>query len=298
MPRSPLLLFLAVMISPGCARDLPGLSQRSGEEVALRSTRRGEVLPLRPYWDASGSLRWGGPQHALGSRQCDSDATAEAKIWIEIPRIEEIRCYRSGGVLREAWLVSFEADGSVRWRVSLLGDQTSASADRVAGVSEGTVGLESGRWVANDGTVHGHLVTGKPTRLFSPIAWFNDVFVKVVDGTEALTLERIEMTGGARQLLPALPRAGWLSRWRVRDLALSPDGRWLAAALENDWRGPAPVAVAVLDLEKNRWVALESRCPAALCQDPTVLTTSETIGFAYRNVSTARTILVTYSIPK
>ena len=94
------------------------------------------------------------------------------------------------------------------------------------------------------------------------------------------------------------PRAGWLSQWQVRDLAVSPDGRWIAAGLENDWRGPAPVAVAVFDRVQQRWVALQARCPEGLCQDPRVLAADETIGFAYRDVSNARTILIVYSLPR
>lgn len=296
VPRAPLLLFLAVMVAPGCAGDLPDLTQRSEARSGLRHTQRGEVLPVRPHWDAGGALSWGGPQQPLGAVDCAAGATPEAKVWVEHPRFEEIRCYRPGGVLQAAWLGAFDPSGSVRWRVPLLVDGT--EADRVVGVGEGRAGLESGRWVSDDGRVHGHLLGESRARLLSPIAWSDDVLVQVAGGDDARALERISRKGGDRRVLPPLPRAGWLSHWQVRDLALSPDGRWLAAGLESDWRGPAPVAAAVFDLAQHRWTALEVRCPEGVCQDPRVLATNQTIGFAYRDVSSAQTVLIRYSLPK
>lgn len=294
VPCAPLLLALIVL--PGCAQELPGLTPLYEQEFVPNYTQRDEVLPLRPHWDARGTLRWGGPQRSLGAAECSADMTPDAKVWQEFPRIEEVRCYRADGILHAAWLLSFGLNESMRWRVSLLADRV--DADSVAGISETGVGLVSGRWVSNDGLIHGNLIAGTQIPLLAPIAWSNDTLAKVTIGNDARSLERVTLTSGSRAALPPLPRAGWLSHWQVRDLAISQDGRWLAAGLQSSWRGPAPVAVAVFDLAQNRWVALETLCKKRVCQSPTVLASNAKIGLAYRDVSAARTKLITYALPK
>jgi hypothetical protein len=267
-----------------------GLEVLQREQHGFVAPGRGEVLPERPQFDATGALAWPGPQRPSGSADCTS---AQWRIWQVEPRIEEWRCSATAGAL-----LRIDMPDRERWRHRLGEGGPDA---RVAGVDPSGLLLDTLWRVDGETGAAEDLIVAHPARrslwAAAPIA---------VDGASLYTalapsgtfrrgaIVRLDRSNGQQHEVAQLPRRGLLSRWQARDLAVSADGRWLFAALQEDWRGPSRVALAVLDLHRGTWRAIDEHCVDSHCSQPRVVRDGDALGFGFRELRSAQVMLIRY----
>lgn len=278
-----------------------GAATDAAERLQLaRSSRQpwvapaaGEIRPERPHAGAADAMQWP-PLLAPWSDACDG---GQLRIWQAEPRIEEIRCADPSGTGVRA-LQRLDGAGRVRWRMEFDPREPDA---RVAGIDDRGVLLDTlWRIAIEDGRredLAPAALARRSLRLGGPLA-AGSAFVYAAQaptGTLARgAILRLDRASGRQEAVATLPRRGLLSRWQAEDLALSADGRWLFVALQEDWRGPAAVAIAVLDLERREWRALRVQCEDGNCGAPRVLRADVAWHFAYRDLGQAEVVLERY----
>jgi hypothetical protein len=288
---APLLLLGVSLAGAAFAGALIEL-QRDGQ--AFVAPGAGEVQPVRPALDSSGAVVWPGPMRPWGGGDCP---TGQVRIWQVEPRIEEHRCPTPKAGDAQGRAMAFDRHGAMLWSTALDPDGPDA---RVAGINADGLLLNT-LWRLDFDGRSTDLVAAHPgrraLRLPAPIA-VDEGFVYAAESPGGLfargSLIRLDRSTGTRESLVALPRRGLISRWQVKDLALSADRRWLFAALAEDWRGPTRVALAVLDLEARRWRAVVEHCADGYCVQPRVLAEGERLGFAYHDLHQARLVFLRY----
>jgi hypothetical protein len=86
-------------------------------------------------------------------------------------------------------------------------------------------------------------------------------------------------------------------QWRVEDMALSQDGRFVFLAQRLDVRGPAGVSFEVFDLRAKRLLFEERHGMNHFCREPEVVTgPGSRVGFSYLDQSAGRRVLVEYRV--
>lgn len=299
------ILIGLLMGTLSCAENEPVLELIDHRAEHLTYSNQGEVLPLRPYMDDFGLLHWGGGQSTMSQSECNREELANTQIWMESPRIEEVRCFGLDRRQRVALLLHYSEARAPAWRYSLSSNESlpgnGTHDERVAAVDSDIVLLDSLRVIeVKTGRVH-TLLDGKRgtnrARVDGAVAWKRGLIVGSTPGggdSSAETLYALHLPDSAQQPLARLPWKGPWSHWVVRDLALSDDARWLYVALQEEWRGPSELALAVLDMRTRTWVQLDAVCEARKCQDPRIIVGHGMVGFAYQDWSGARTVLRRY----
>lgn len=307
LPR--LTVACVTLLQGACDRPPVQMVLLTDREEVLDFTRRDEVMPAAPYFDADGELRWGGAELLWGIDRCPLGTLSRSgRILRGWPRIEQIDCHAEQDVMSpsQRWLIGFESDGSVSWQTSLVsGSGVQAYVQGVASWHSNQIILDSLAILdSRDGGVVGPAVSPLPSARFrfsGPVVWLHNEQNFLL--YEPYGYQMI----GAHSVLQLNPRSGsahrvaegareWLwSRWLVTDMVVVGDSRWVIVAQELQWRGPHEVALAVLDRRHGRWIPLARPCASGNCTDARLAVASDgRVGFGFHDLARRKTVLLTY----
>jgi len=254
---APFLLGAALLPMCNPARAAPLLVEVSEVQVAPAAVNH----TPHPFFDVSGQLSWeSGPAAAGG---CTPTSTLYKRVTHTVaPRVDEVRCTRSvagGPRVNAGWLVGLDAQGQVAWRRP-LGFRSGAhllDESVLGGSPEGVVlsnltvvSPRSGKTVLAARTravgeerrpvpereLHGSALYLPQREAFAHF----DADVSLVRRSGGLKL--LDVKTGREQLLHPVKTTLLGGSWRVEELALSEDQRFLLLAQRLDVRGKGGVA--------------------------------------------------------
>lgn len=285
--------------------------------VQLLDTAPGPGRVNRPYFDASGRLRFD-DSLADGPSPCLREARPTERMTLMVsPRVDRVRCPPDGAEKRPSTVLQgLQKGGKPAWQRPLgFSSGTFTIAEEVLGASwEGillsnlsVIAAETGEVVVKPPThtvgperrpVPDHDLTG--AALYLPerrgFLWF---FAEVTLLERKGGLFFIDAGSGRKELWRPVSATLGGGYWRVEEMALAEDQDRHHALLAHKFaiRGPGAVSVAVFDPE-GRDIAFEERLGEGhFCEQPQVVTGPDgRFGLAYFDATESKRVLVDYRL--
>jgi len=301
--------------------------QRMAKTFPFPGTSSESAAPRvdRPYFDHSGQLRWADvPVHNDATGSCDTQPPQrnangyplyprQTKLFA--PRVDERLCNRAG-MPAEIALIGFDDDGKKSWERPTAFQSGSHRIDlRLIGASTDGLVLSSLEvWSPKSGATIVPAATraipsesrAVPLHSYWGAALYHPArkTFYVFDATVTLTtrqggLYEINPSSGMKILVHRVVTTLLSGYDRIEEMALTPDGRYLALAQRLSWRGPTDVSLAILDLSTNRLVFHERFCKSSndICSDPRVIVgVNGALAFSYANMNRREHLLIMYEL--
>ncbi|HZF12162.1 MAG TPA: hypothetical protein VFE33_25525 [Thermoanaerobaculia bacterium] len=311
---SVVVCLLSAAVDHGADLQLP-IVKLGEQRLAVPSDSSPTTRIDRPYFDTSGRLLWNGSLTISGSPCPDKSKEYLRATWLLSPRVDEVRCQTGvPGIAgaTTASLVGLDPAGIVSWQRSL------GFASGTFTIDQGVIGASAGGLVLSDltlispkdGTIllppRTHPVGSErrpvPDFSFTPVALYLEDQSKFLLFSADVTLVRrigglflLDAKTGTREQVLPLSTTLLGGYWRIEDMALSDDHRYVFLAQKLAIRGGGGVSFALLDLAHRQLVFEEHFGKSNFCREPRLaLGHDGNVGFSYLDQTAGQRVLVHY----